>query len=142
MSLTTANSVITLSVSGIFSAPQTLQGFSADDIFGTDAIQPNEVLQGIDGILSGGFVNVPTKQKYHFMADSLSSSLFDTWYQQMVAQQDSFTANATISLPGLGLRWTMTKGFLTSYMPLPDAKKLAQARTFEITWESSQPSAI
>lgn len=142
MSLTASNSVITLSVSGIFSAPQQLKGFSADDILGTENIVPAETLMGVDGVLSGGFVNVPTKQNYTLQADSQSNSFFDTLYGQQKAAQDVFPISGLISMPALGYKWIMVKGFLTGYMPMPDLKKLAQPRKFEITWESSLPALI
>ena len=52
--ITGASAVIMLSVPGLFSTPQQLQGFATDDIFDTAAIASAETLMGVDGNLSGG----------------------------------------------------------------------------------------
>jgi hypothetical protein len=140
MSLTSANAIITISISSLLPAPVQLQGFSADDIFSTGALKSAEVQMGVDGLLSGGFVNVPVPQTFDLMADSPSNSVFDTWWAAQEAAQDVYIASGVIILPGVGIKWTMVKGFLTSYQPLPDVKKLLQSRKFEITWQQSQPA--
>ena len=63
----------------------------------------------------------------------------DTWLNQQV-NQEVFEGNAVITLPALGQKWVLTKGFLTSYPPIPDAKKVLQSRAFGITWERVRPA--
>lgn len=134
-SITAANAVITLAISSIFPTPVTLQGFATDDVFTTGSLKSAEVLMGVDGKLSGGFVFVEVPQEITFQADSPSIDVFDQWWSQMQATLSSFTATGTLQLD-TGKKWTMTKGFLTGYKPTPDGKKLAQPQKFEITWES------
>lgn len=136
MSLSAANAVITLSIAGLFNAPQQLQGFAADDVFETDALESVEVLMGVDQKLSGGFVAAPLKQMFSLQSDSPSIFIFDQWWQAMKAAADTFQASGVIILTTVGTKWTMNNGFLTSYMPLPTTKKLIQPRKFQITWES------
>jgi hypothetical protein len=142
MSLTSANAIITLSISDLLAAPIQIQGFSVDDIFSTGALKSAETQMGVDGVLSGGWVNVPVPQTYDLMADSPSNDIFDTWWAAEQAAQDVYTASGVILLPGLNRKWTMVKGFLTSYQPLPDVKKLLQSRKYEITWQQSQPAVM
>ena len=58
-SITSANAIFLLSISGLYSVPQQLQGFAADDIFDVSGVSPGEVMMGVDGKLSGGFVYNP-----------------------------------------------------------------------------------
>ncbi len=135
MSLTGANSVILLGINGVFPVAQQLQGFAADDVFTSEMVKRVETLMGVDGILSGGFVNMEVKQTFSLQGDSPSQDLFDQWDAAQVAAQDVFTANGLITLFSVGSKWNMTKGFLTGYTPINDVKKLVQPRKFEITWQ-------
>lgn len=142
MSLTAANATILLTIPNLYPIPQQLQGFAADDVFDTDAIRASEVLMGVDGKLSGGFVYVEVPQNYSIQADSPSALIFDNWYANQRAQQDVFNAYGIISLPGLGQKWAVTNGFLTNFNPIPAAKRLIQPRRFTITWESVSPAPV
>jgi hypothetical protein len=136
MSITSANSVYTITVPGIFAAPQRLQQFATDDIYGTETLKPNETMMGVDGNLTGGFVFVEVKQSINLMADSSSGAIFDQWWQFMQVLQDAYPCYGAISLPSLGQSFVLNKGFLTAYQPLPDAGKTLKARKFEITFQS------
>lgn len=142
MSITSANAVFLLGVTGLFSVPQQLQRFAADDVFSTESIKRIETIMGVDGYLSAGFVNVEVKMNVMLQADSPSGFLFDQWDAAQQAAGEAYEANGTIILPSIGKKWTMTRGFLTGYKPIPDAKKVMQPRTFELTWNllSSSPS--
>lgn len=141
-SITGATAVVMLSIPGLFPNPQQLQGFAADDIFDTDAIESAETLMGVDGIMSAGFVFVPINQRYMLQADSASNFIFDTWWANQQQIQDLFFANAVIYLTALGTKWNLTKGALVSYKPVPAVKKLIQPRSFTIRWQSSLPSVV
>lgn len=141
-SLTGANAIITLAVAGIFPAPQQLQGFAADDVFDTDAIESAETVMGVDGKLSAGFVYVPVRQNYSLQADSASIFFFDTWWAQQQATRDIFFASGVTLLTAVGKKWAMSRGVLTSYTPIPATKKLLQPQRFSITWESLLPALV
>lgn len=142
MSLTAANATILLAIPGLYSTPQQLQGFAADDVFTNEPVESAEVLMGVDGLLSGGFVYVPVRWGITLQADSKSNAVFDKWVQQQQANKDAYTANGVVLLTTLGKKWTMTKGFLTTFPYMPDAKKLLQPRKYGITWESVSPSVV
>ncbi len=140
LSLTSSNAIIMLTIPGIFSTPQQLQGFAADDIFGTDDLTPTEVSMGVDGILSGGYTPVPVKQSYMLQANSASKAVFDNWYNGMVAAGDTFQAAGIITLKSLQQKWAMVNGFLTGYKPIPDAGKILKPINFAITWQQITPA--
>lgn len=134
--LTVANSLYMLVIADLFPVPQQLRGYAADDVFTTEAVDSVEVQMGVDGQLSGGWMPTPKKQTIVLQADSPSVGMFDAWQQSQEAVQDAFIANAFITLTSIGRIFTCTKGFMTSYTPMPDAKKILQPRRFVITWES------
>jgi hypothetical protein len=134
--LTAANSVYLLSITGLYVTPQRLQGFGADAAFDTDAVEPAEVMIGVDGKMSAGYVPVLTPQTITLQADSASNAIFDTWNAAQKAAREIMYANATISVPSLGLKYTLTRGVLTSYVAIPGVRKVLQPKAARITWES------
>ena len=96
-SITSANAVLMMSVNSIYSTPVQIQGFSADDVFDVEPLQSAEVLMGVDGIQSGGFVYVSVKQSIALQADSASNVVFDTWWAQQQARGDIYYAKHTNS---------------------------------------------
>jgi hypothetical protein len=134
--LTAANSVIMLSVAGLFSTPQQIQGFAADDIFDTDQIDSAETAMGVDGKLSAGWVPAPIKQSFTIQADSDSMSFFETWYAAQQAVRELYIASGSIYLPAVQRKYAMRRGFLTNHSATPNAKKILQPRKFMVTWEA------
>lgn len=139
--LTNANSVIMLSVQGLYAAPQQLQGYAADDVFETESVDSAETMMGIDGKLSAGFVFVPVDWSMTLQANSDSNDIFDNWYQAQKAAKAPYFANATVFLPSIGKKWAMSNGVLTKFPPMPNGKKILQARKFTIRWEDVSPAA-
>jgi hypothetical protein len=143
--LTAANAIITLAVTGVFDTPQQLQGFAADDIFNTPAIEAAEVSMGVDGVLSGGFVFKEIKQDYNLQADSLSNDIFDGWYAAQKSGPngpDLYFANGNAILFGVSTKYAMIRGILTSYTPVPSAGKILKPRKYEITWNTIVPNPL
>ncbi len=134
--ITSADAVYILTIPGIYSTGQSLYGFAVDDVYDTESLESAEVMMGVDGYMSAGFVFVPIKQGIALMGDSPSVDIFETWYQTQQQQKDVFFAGATIAQNSLGKSYTMTKGVLTGYSPMSDAKKVMQPRKFTITWQS------
>lgn len=139
-SITGASATILLAVGTIFPVPVQLQGFAVDDVYTVDDIEPNETLMGVDGELSGGRVNVPIPWTVALQADSASNLFFDQWNAQEQATQQSYIATGIVNLFALGTKWVMTRGFLTRFKPMPDAKKLLQPRHYRITWQNVSPA--
>ena len=139
-SITSANAVIILTSPLLFPAPVPIQGFAADDIFSVQPLKSAEVLMGVDGILSAGFVFVPIEWDISLQADSASNTFFDTIYSAQQTAQDVYRIGGTVVLPGIATGYTLTNGVMTSYPPMPDAAKTLKMRKFGITWEKILPS--
>jgi hypothetical protein len=140
MSITSANAVLMLGVTSLFSVPQQIQAFAADDVYDIDPLDVAETQMGVDGYLTGGFVFMPIKQGISLLADSPSNDLFDQWYASQRKVKDLYVANGTITLPALGKKFTMTRGILTQYQPVPSAGKTLKSRKHVITWQSVDPA--
>jgi hypothetical protein len=129
-----------LGVTNLYPAPQQLQGFSADEIFGADPQEIAEAVMGLDGILSAGYVFVPIRQHITLQADSASNDVFDNWVAAQQAQKDVYFGNAIITLPSLQKKWTMTNGVLATFPPIPDAARTLRPRRYSIVWQVASPA--
>jgi hypothetical protein len=139
--LTVANSTITITVPNLFNSPQVLGGYMADRAWETDIVELAEVVMGVDGVLSGGFVPFPVPQVYYIMPTSLTSDMFETWIGTSQANQTTYPASGKITLLGTGKSYTMQTGYLTKGGVIPNAGKLLEGRPFTITWQSVLASA-
>lgn len=140
--LTAANSVITIGVTSLFPVAQQLQGFAVDDVFTSEAVTTVETMMGVDNILSAGWVATSKKLTFALQADSPSNVVFDTLWSAQEVAQEVFILFGEITLPAIGRAFTLQRGFMTSYMPMPDAKKLLQPRKFTIEWQRILPAPI
>lgn len=139
--ITSANSVFSITVPGVFNTPVLLEGYAADDAFSADAVQKAEVVMGVDGLLSAGFIFSPIKIKVKLAADSPSILFFDTWNSIQQSVRELFFANALIVMPGTEEAYSLFKGVLSNFKPMPDAKKVLQAREFELIFQKISKSA-
>lgn len=138
--LTAANAIILLSVAGLFDVATRIQGFSADDITDTDAIEPTETSIGIDGRLSAGYAPVSVRQNITLQADSLSNDLFENWASAEATLRDKYVASGTIIIPATARKYDLTRGFLRGFMVMPSLKKTLQPRRYTIEWERVTPA--
>ena len=138
--ITSANTILTLSQPILFATPQQVQQFAYNDVTDTDQMRIIEAIMGVDGTLSFGFVFVPTMQNITLQANSPSVSLFDTINLQQRAAKDVYPMTGTLIFPGLSKKFSMNNGALTTYKPTPDAKQTLQPQRFQITWESVLPA--
>ncbi|WP_311271084.1 phage tail fiber protein [Sphingobium sp. WCS2017Hpa-17] len=138
--LTSANSIIMLSVAGLYASPQRIQGYSADDISGSDAISPKQTSMGLDGRLSAGFVPQAVVQNITLQADSLSNDLFENWAEAEKVVREAYEASGLLIIPATQRKYTLTRGFLTSYPAMPSLRNTVQPQRYAITWERVSPS--
>lgn len=140
--LTAANSVLMIAVSGLFPVPQQLQGYETDDVYSSEAQETAELKAGVDGRLSGGWVYTPTPVEYVLQADSTSIDMFETWDAAEQASREKLVATGLVRLPSLGKEWALTRGFLTRVPRLGSAGKVLRSRRFAVTWENCSPASV
>jgi hypothetical protein len=140
--ITSANSVFTLVVAGLFPAPVQLRGYASDKAFTTEAVDLAEVQMGVDGRMTAGFVPNPVKQTITLQADSPSKDIFTAVIQAMKTAREVFYISGSISLPSTGESFALTRGILTNAKQIPDAQKVLQPMDFTVTWESVSRSLL
>lgn len=140
--ITSANSVFTIVVAGLFPAPVQLRGYASDKAFTTEAVDLAEVQMGVDGRMTAGFVPNPVKQTITLQADSPSKDIFTAVIQAMKTAREVFYISGSISLPSTGESFALTRGILTNAKQIPDAQKVLQPVEFTITWEAINRSLL
>jgi hypothetical protein len=134
--ITSADSIFALTVTNLFPSAQTLEGYAADAMFALGDTEMAFSVRGADGKLSGGFVFGEYLQTITIMPDSPSRDLFETWQLTSLTSKAVFRCNATIILPAISRKFTLTNGILQRVKAIPDAQRVLQAMTFQINWES------
>lgn len=140
--LTSANSVLMLTVGGVFSVPQKIEGYASDSAFTFDAAKPAQVTMGVDGRMSAGYVPVPCAQTIMIQPDSPSMRIFEIWMAASETAREVFYANGTLNIPSIDRKYTLTRGVLTQIPPAPDAKAMLQPMAFQITWQNVSPALV
>ena len=140
--ITSANSVFTIVVPGLFPAPVQLRGYSSDKAFTTEAVDMAEVQMGVDGRMTAGFVPTPVKQTITLQADSPSKDIFTALIQAMKTAREVYFVSGSITLPSTREAFTLTRGILTNAKQIPDAQKVLQPVDYVITWESVNRSLL
>lgn len=134
--ITAANAIVMIGVTGLYDTPRRLQGFSADNIADIDSVSSLESQMGVDGRLSGGFVFNSVNQNITLQADSESNDFFDNWRQAEAQRREKYVAFGSILLRATGRRFVMARGFLGAVSLMPAINKTLQPRRFSMTWES------
>jgi len=140
--ITSANSVVSITVAGLFTTPVQLQGYSADKAWDTAAVVVTETQIGVDGRKTAGLVFNPVKQTFSFQADSPSVQIFESIFAAQRAARDVYYLSPTIDLPATGESYICNKGTLEDYNSVASAGKVLTAREFSINWGSIQPSVL
>jgi hypothetical protein len=140
--ITSANSVFTLVVPGLFQTPQQLLGYAVDKAFASEALTIAETQIGVDGRMTGGFTPAITNMTISLQADSPSRSLFTTMTQAMKTTREIFYITGEIVLPSTGEKFSLIRGILVSTKQLPDAQKVLQPVDYTIHWESVNVSIL
>ncbi len=133
--LTAANAVIMLGVTGLFDTPRRLQGFAADNVATIDPVTNTETSMGIDGRLSAGFIHNPIQQSITLQADSESVDMFEFWHASQKQRRETYWAFGSILLRATGKRYTMTRGVMTAASLMPAINRTLQPRQFTLVWQ-------
>jgi hypothetical protein len=140
--ITSANSVFTLTIPSLFPVPVQLQGYAADRAFTTEATQMAEIQMGVDGRMTAGYTPMPVKQTITLQADSPSKDIFTILVTAMKTAREVFYLNGNISLPSTGETFAMTRGILDTAKQVPDAQKVLQPLDYTITWKRVDRSIL
>jgi hypothetical protein len=140
MSITAANSVVTLAVAGLFPVPQQLQGYSADRAWESGNQELTESYRGVDGFKTAGYVFHDVEQTFTLMADSPSVSIFQAIINAMQSAREVFFISGTIDLPATAQSFICVKGTLKNAKMLPNGGKVLEPVTYVISWQSINPT--
>ena len=140
--LTNANSILTLAVADLDIGPVQLQGFGTNDMFDTTAIKSAEVMVGVDGVKSQGYIAFLVPFKFTLQADSLSIDVMDAIQEAQEAAQETYELSMSLSAPGLGKLWTFINGTITEFKKTPKGEKLMQAQSYEVTFGKMISSVV
>lgn len=133
--ITSANSIVTLAVAGLFPIPQQLHGYSADRAWETADVVMTESNIGVDGRKTAGFVFNQVEQTFTLQGDSPSRATFQAIVNAMKAAREIYYIQGTITLPATNESFICVKGTLKNANMLPNAGKVLEAVKYVIEWQ-------
>jgi hypothetical protein len=133
-SVTSASAIYMLSIDTVYPTPQKLEGFGVDEAFDTEAVEMAEVQLGVDGFSAAGWVPRLTIQTITLLAASPSFLIFENWAAAMDLIKEVYYATGIITIPAIKRKYTLRRGVLTRYPPVPNARRTLQQRQFQVTW--------
>ena len=134
--ITSADATFALTVTNLYPSAQVLQGYAADAMFALGDTEMAVSVRGADGKLSGGYVFGEYLQTITIMPDSPSREIFETWQLTSQTSKSFIRCNATIILPAISRKFTLTNGILQRVKAIPDANRVLQQMTYQINWET------
>ena len=134
-SITSADSVFSISSADFALAATILEGYAADAAFAMENADTAETMLGVDGKLSAGWVPRSYNQTITLQADSNSRAVFDALVMAQDVSRQIFRLNGVITLPGNQYSYTLSRGVLKNYTAMPTAQRVLQPMTFVIEWE-------
>lgn len=141
--ITAASVIMTLVADELYPTGRTIEGFAEDSLRSLEDLTLNESIMGVDGKLSHGFVEYPTVLTLNLMPDQNGYTVFENIAQAQKTLRAPIILSMTIVDVSLNRKYTLTRGALNSWKPMPDATRTMQAvdavMTFErCTWEEYQ----
>ncbi len=137
---TSANAILLLSVRGLFTVPQQIQGFASDDMIASDVLTNIEASMGADGRLSAGFTPAPTIMTVTLQADSQSNDFFESVQEAQQQAREAYIFDGTYVLASVERKFTLTRGFLISAPKFSSARRVLQPRAYQIQWQDVTPA--
>jgi hypothetical protein len=134
LTITSASSIVMLSVASVFPTAQQLRGFGVDEAFDTEPTEAAEVQLGVDGFAAAGWVPRLVVQTFTLHAASPDFTIFEDWIAAQDLIEEVLYAAATITIPAIKRKYNFAQGALTRFPSLPNARKTLQQRQFTITW--------
>lgn len=132
--ITSANSVFTISIDPIYPSSVTLQGYGVDDAFASESVEKTLMQIGVDGLPALAYVFRTADVNITLQSNSPSVDVFTRWANTMDSIREALPCNAVIELPAIGKRYVMSVGALTGYTPVPTTTEYINDITYTITF--------
>lgn len=141
--ITSANSVATISAPKAGVVGATLEGYSTDRAIFSDAIQIAEVQMGVDGRMTAGYTPMPQPVTITFQADSPSlRNVIKPIVQTIKNTRDIVWITMEVALPGPGEKYALVRGTMTNAKQMPDLGKVLQPVDVQFTFQSIDASLL
>lgn len=141
-SITSANSQMRIVVPRFFPGGFSVQDYSADDMFSTDAVTNVETRMSADGRFHAGFIYQPIPININLQPTSPSGKYIDNWFMQQRAIQDTLECNISLIIPAIKTKYDLVNGYIVSWNIIPPGGSTLQVRTLSLLFENVSPSPL
>lgn len=136
--VTSANAELVLVVEDLFPSGVSLEHFTADGIFSSDAIEYAETRRSVDGKMVAGVIKNITSVTVNLEAASPSYPILEHLRASMDANNKPYECTLIATIPSLSMTRTFIKGVLKSAPPISAAQRTMQPTAWVFDFERVQ----
>lgn len=134
--ITSANSVLVLTVDTIWPSGVALEQFSVDSAAAMDNLQIAETRMGVDGHMAAGYVPTIYPVTINLEASSPSYKYLNAVWEAMQNKRCLYTCTLVATLPSIKYVHTWTKGVMKSGTPFPSIRKVLDPTQWAFDFET------
>ena len=140
--ITSADAIMTLTISDLWGAPITLENWASDRGWDVGELEMAETQMSIDGKLNRGWVPRAITQTITFSAASASIIYLELLMTSQTQSRSLYTIGGELTLKSTGRKYTFTDGCLLTGSVAPNGGTVLENRTFSIQWGEVLPAGI
>ena len=129
--LTATDAIVAVSVQGLFSVPQIVDGFEIDNAWQLSDTTIAQTVMTLDGELTGGYVPSIVDFTVNILPTSNSKQFFDVWMQNSRQNQTMFKGLFNITIPALSANYTLSNVILVTGKVLPNVNSILQPVSYK-----------
>lgn len=133
--LTSMNSVLTMSQDDLFPVAVKIEEFATDAAVAAEDIENGVAVMGVDGKMSYARVPYITVFTITLQADSKSIDTFQLLEDYEKQRKEKLPVRFNLTIPGTKEAYTFTKCVLTNMTPLPPHQRTLGQRTYRVSCE-------
>lgn len=133
--ITAASVIMTLVADEIYPSGKTIEGYAEDSLRTLEEITLTESHMGVDGKLSHGYVEYPVVLRLTLQPDQDGYTVFENIAQTQKVLRAPIHLSLTIIDVSLKRKYTLTRGALNAWKPMPDATRIMQPVEAQMTFE-------
>lgn len=128
-------------LSGLLGVATTIEGWSANNFLSAGQQPSAEVQLGIDGLSHRGWVPSLLNVTINLFPDSPSQDYLENLFVIQKEMRETLLITGTLIIPALQKKYSLTKGALQAFTPLPGHGRVLQEQGSNFIFEKCIPAA-
>ena len=134
--ITSANSSLRITITTLYPSGVDVDGYEADRMFETAAVENAEFVMGADGQLYQGWIPNMIPLTINIMPNSSFGQILDELFAYENTSKSKLSINAVLTVPALDATFTYVNGGMATWTPSVTGARVLQGRPAIFNFES------